>query len=102
MHTSTANGNKWFEGFKTRKVEEFGSRFDASDLDIRFFQDIAGAPNARVKVQFPHGEIVWGFVSVTTGWKPTFILLRRIGQVGSSDALGPDCQILDRKRKTYR
>lgn len=31
----------------------------------------------------------WGYVGITTGWRPCFLLLRRAGQHGSSDTLDP-------------
>jgi hypothetical protein len=31
----------------------------------------------------------WGYVGLTTGWRPAFLLMKRRGQVGSSDLLNP-------------
>ena len=45
----------------------------------------------RVKVQtiYPGGEsyVRWGFVALTTGWKPSFMLMRQTGQRGSWDLI---------------
>lgn len=34
-----------------------------------------------------------GRVSVTTGWRPTLILMARVNSVGSSDVLGPNDKV---------
>lgn len=45
----------------------------------------------RVKVrrtyESGHVEERWGYVSITGGWQPAFLLMRRRGQHGSSDVL---------------
>ncbi len=41
----------------------------------------------RIKVEFSHGEIKSGTISMTTGWKPVFILMLRKNSTGSSYTL---------------
>lgn len=89
-----------FESYCNRKRAEHGEKFDASALASQFILHFNVGDTRRVKVEFPwtdiHGkpEVIWGYVSVTMGWRPTFILMRRRGQIGSSDVLTADCEIL--------
>lgn len=87
----------WLDGFTDGKRAQYGDKFDPSDLDPRFVPHISVGPRRRVQVEFPYGEIIWGYVSVTLGWRPTFLLMRRRGQIGSCLLLGPDCKILNYK-----
>lgn len=85
------------------KQREYGDKFDASDLNPNFVNHFNHGDTRRVKVKFPwndangNPEIIWGYVSITTGWKPVFLLMRRRGQVGSSITLKENCQIIDYK-----
>lgn len=94
-----------FADFIARKVQEYGDKFDPSDLNPNFVSAFNCAPKRRVRVKFPYNgpddkpEIKWGYVGVTTGWKPIFLLISRLGQHCSSDTLGPNCQIVDWKDK---
>lgn len=51
----------------------------------------------RVKVDFGYDKPVWGYVGVTSGWKPVFLLMRRRGQIGSHETLNHKCRILATK-----
>lgn len=80
--------NEKYTDFIRRKQIQF-ENFDDSDLDPRFIKLFE--TRRRIKVD-DHGLIRYGFVSVTTGWKPSFILMRTINQIGS-------CIVLSRKTK---
>lgn len=72
--------------------------FDPSDLAPQFVPAFERGDTYRVKVDFGYGEKpVWGFVGVTSGWKPSFILMRRRGQHGSSEILSASHLILSTK-----
>jgi hypothetical protein len=89
-----------YQGFIDRKKELFGDRFDDSDLAPAFvdnFNRNPGRPRHRILVRFPSGEEIWGFVGVSTGWKPVFLLMRREGQIGSELVLTKDCTIIGHK-----
>lgn len=88
-----------YQDFIARKTQEFGDKFDASDLDPRFIEFFNSGQ--RIKVR-SFGEVVTGTVGVTTGWKPAFLLMRRSNSVGSTWLLGPHDEILARQvGRTY-
>lgn len=88
-----------FEQFLDRKKNEYGDRFDPSNLSKQFIFAFNDAPRSRVKVRFSHGEVVWGYVGVSAGWKPTFLLMRRLGQHGSCLTLSDKDGIVSHKFK---
>lgn len=81
-----------------RKRREYGERFDTSDLNAQFVNAFNQGSSYRVKVLFPCGETKWGHVGITTGWKPTFLLMRNRNSVSSCDTLGPGCRIVECKK----
>ena len=89
--------NTRYAGFIQGKIDQDGSKFDLTDLNPNFVNAFNKGETHRVKVQFPSGEVIWGFVGVTTGWKPSFLLMRRIGQHGSTLLLGENCKAIDHK-----
>jgi hypothetical protein len=67
----------------------FGEKFDPSDLAPQFVEYFESGE--RIKVETDHGEwrnIRTGTISVTTGWRPAFLLIHRRNSDGSSDVLG--------------
>lgn len=75
-----------FEEYLARKLRHYGTKFDTSDLDKRFIPFYNSGQ--RIKVDFGHGEVRSGTVGITTGWKPTFLLMLRKNSLGSSWTLG--------------
>lgn len=73
----------------------WADKFDSSDLHQKFHDAYNRGDKFRIKVKFPYGETVWGYVATTTGWKPVFILMRTRVQRGSHMILCNDCEILD-------
>lgn len=41
----------------------------------------------RVQVQLSDDRMAWGYVSLSTGWQPTFLLMRSTRAIGSSTTL---------------
>ncbi len=76
-----------YEDFMIRKIHEYGSKFDSSNLNLDFMKYYEN--NKRIKVKID-GKIVNGFVGVTTGWRPVFILMRTKRSIGSSYIIGKD------------
>jgi len=70
----------YYEKFLQRKRAEHGEKFDESTLSEKF-KPFFGT-DTRIKVE-TCGQVVFGRVSVTTGWKPVFILMRRKSDYGS-------------------
>jgi hypothetical protein len=82
------------------KQIQYGDRFDTSRLAPQFWEAFDRGDTFRVLVQPPYNEKpTWGYVGVTTGWCPTFLLIRCRGQIGSSYTLGHDYKILRTKVK---
>ena len=80
---------KSFEEYLKRKrsmnIEEYPIQFDASDLALQFVPYFESGQ--RIEVQFSW-EKMRGYVGVTTGWKPSFLLLSRCNSRSSSILLG--------------
>jgi hypothetical protein len=76
---------KSYVEFIQRKQDEFGKKFDYSDLAKNFIPFYENG--RRVEVQFKSGEIKRGTIGITTGWKPVFLLMLRKNSIGSSYTL---------------
>jgi hypothetical protein len=92
-----------YSDYLARKIEEFGvEKFDPTDLAYQFIPYFNSGE--RVKVSFKGEEQPrFGTIGVTTGWKPSFLLMRRSNQVGSSDLLGKfDKVVAVKKGRKYQ
>jgi len=67
-----------------RKRAEYGTKFDPSNLVNEFAVYFRGP---RVKVQFGTGEVKFGRIGVTTGWRPVFLLMKDSRSHGSSNTI---------------
>ncbi len=56
---------------------------------IRFYNS-----GERVKVATCYGEFKYGTIGITTGWRPSFLLMRTRTQLGSSDTLSELDQVV--------
>ncbi len=88
-----------YEELISRKRREYGDKFDTSALAPQFVEAFNKAPDYRVAIPSPahnieEGKKAWGYVGVTTGWKPAFILMRSTRNYGSSVVLDSQTQIL--------
>ena len=63
-----------------RKRREHGEKFDPSGLAEQFKPYFE--TGQRIRVNFGY-ETLTGTVGVTTGWKPAFLLMRRVDSIGS-------------------
>lgn len=79
-----------FKDYLEQKQREYGTKFDASDLDSRFVRSFE--TGGRIRVKF-YGEFVkTGTVGITTGWKPVFLLMLTSRSVGSSHILNKSAE----------
>lgn len=64
-----------YTAFLNRGKAKYGDKFDSSDLDQYFVKYYESGERIKVKLNMGN-EIYYecGTVSVTTGWKPVFIL----------------------------
>lgn len=79
------------EQYIERKRREFGDKFDDSNLQAadHWVRD-AFNKGYRVKLHdTKYGDIAMGTVSVTTGWKPSFLLIHNARSNGSSHVIQP-------------
>jgi hypothetical protein len=74
-----------YRNYLSRKINEYGNKFDQSDLSEQFVPYYESGQ--RIEVEFSHGEIKRGTIEVTTGWKPVFLLMLRSNSIRSSYTL---------------
>lgn len=88
-----------FRTYCMLKSREHGEKWDPSDLTPKFIPYFESGD--RIRVRYRHGDYVMtrtGTVSVTTGWRPAFLLIRRVSDHGSSDVLSEQDEIIAVKR----
>ena len=88
-----------YQEYLERKQREYGDKFDVSELSKQFEPYFDNG--LRVKVE-TLGETVTGTVSVTTGWKPAFLLMRTARSHGSSYVLSDKDRIIGYKHPGSR
>jgi hypothetical protein len=81
---------------KEYQCKREGHTFDASNLNPEFIP--YWETGQRVEVMGPiwngHSETMRGYIGITTGWKPVFLLMRRVGDYGSSWTIGKDDKVI--------
>jgi hypothetical protein len=80
-----------FEEYCARKRAEYGDKF-VPPSGREFIDAFNKGERYRVQVRTlwdGHSHTRWGFIGVTTGWQPCFLLMRNVLQRGSSDTLTP-------------
>lgn len=88
-----------FGDYCARQRRQHGARF-RPPTDVRWIEAYNNGERYRVKVRTAYGDhcrIRWGFVALTSGWLPSFMLMRVRGQRGSSDLLDERDEILESK-----
>lgn len=70
-----------FTDFIIRAKKAHGEKFSDANLSNQYV--LAYENNLRIQVRFENGIVKRGRVGVTTGWKPSFILLLRSDSIGS-------------------
>ena len=88
-----------FKDYLIGKDAEYGEKFDQSDLTKKFIPYFE--TGQRIEVRTPYGETKRGYVGVTTGWKPVFILLAKSNSHGSGEILDSKYEIINTINK-YR
>ena len=81
-----------FKDYLTGKRADYGKKFDPSDLAEKFIPYFE--TGQRIEVKTEYGEIKRGYIGVTTGWKPVFMLLSRYDSHGSSELLSKKTKII--------
>lgn len=83
--------NYWGK-YLSRKLTEYGRKFDHSELSRKFIPYFENGQ--RIIVCSKWGEKERGYVGVTTGYKPSFLLIHRKGDVGSGTLLDDSYEII--------
>lgn len=90
-----------YDDYIARKEQEYGTRFDPSNLAPQFIPYFNSGERIKVSIK-GHSQSVFGYVGVTTGWMPTFLLMRTQRSIGSCDVIGkPDKVIAVKRGRTY-
>lgn len=79
-----------WEAYLQRARHRHGDKLDLSNIPEKFIPFFHG-PRLRVRM---YDQEITGTVSVTTGWRPALLLMRRSSDHGSSDLLNHDTEIL--------
>lgn len=103
------SNKNYMEELVAIKRAQIGEKFDSSDLQPEFARYYFSKERIKVKLwskvsgseecQF---EFVTGMVGITTGWKPSFMLLRSSRSISSSILLNDDCLIVAVQQKGYK
>jgi hypothetical protein len=86
------NYQDWLREKKNREKD-----FDDSDLSKQFIPYFESGQ--RIIVKTSYGETKRGYVGVTTGWKPCFLLMNNTRSMGSSDTLSDKDEIVGAVKK---
>ena len=92
----TITGNAAFRAYVARLQAKHGDRFNAGALAEEFSAHFG--PEYRVKVRFSYGEEKWGYISGTTGWTPSLMLMHNRRARGSSNLLSDKDTLLQVRR----
>ena len=85
-----------FTDYVTRKRLEYGDKFDPSELADKFRPYLHSSERITIEFCDASGncyETKRGTVGVTTGWRPSFMLMLRSNSTGSSHLLGKNDRI---------
>lgn len=80
-----------FEIYCQRKRQEYGEKF-VPPTGQEFIAAFNLGSNYRIKVETKYDTetwVRWGYVGITTGWQPCFLLMHSVRAYGSSDTLDP-------------
>lgn len=75
-----------------RRIDQFGDEFSLSNLASKFIPYFNNGK--RIKVRLSTGEVKFGTVGVTGGFRPCFLLMRRRTDLGSTISLAENDEIL--------
>jgi hypothetical protein len=85
-----------FEAYCETKRRQYGDKF-VPPTGKSFIIAYNMGQNYRVKVETKYDTETrtrWGYIGLTTGWQPAFLLMRNSRAFGSSDLLNPDRDIV--------
>lgn len=89
-HKLARDGNEAFRSYVARLRSTHGDKFDANGLAPRFAEHYGH----RVEVKFSCGTVKRGWISGTTGWRPSLMLMLRRNSSGSSWLVGDKDELI--------
>lgn len=87
----TISGLAQWEHYVRRATARHGDKLDLGDIPRKFLPFFQTGQRIRVEMD---GREITGTVSVTTGWRPALLLIRRATSTGSSDLLSESARIV--------
>jgi hypothetical protein len=78
--------------------ERYPRQFDDSELWPQFRTWVGYDGRIEVSGEHRAGQRRTGYLGVTSGWRPAFILVARSDSMGSSDVLRKDDEVIARQR----
>ena len=82
---------KYADYCKIKKLE-FGDKFNTANLNRNFVYWFDN--QTRVKVLTSYGEVITGRIGVTTGCKPSFMVMSKSNSIDSSDLITLDDKVI--------
>jgi hypothetical protein len=79
-----------FEVYCEKKRQQYGDKFvPPKGKDFINAYNMGEDYRVYVRTRYPSGDTIsrWGYVGLTTGWQPCFLLMRNSRAFGSSDTL---------------
>lgn len=75
-----------------RQSKKYGDKFDPSNLAPQFAPYLHSWNRVTVDMW---DKVRKGYVGVTTGWRPVFLLMHRLTSIGSSNLLNSEHKLLE-------
>jgi hypothetical protein len=91
---------KNFQDTCNRRRVTYGKQFSTSELAPQFIPYFESGQRIIVKTHY--GETLRGYVGITTGWRPCFLLMNNTRSVGSSNCLAASDEIVGTVNKFNR
>ena len=82
-----------YQDYLKKKQNQYGDKFDSSDLADKFIPYFNSQKRFKVKMHIGN-KIKSGYLGVTTGWKPVFMLMENKLSIDSSDLLSDKDEII--------
>lgn len=83
-----------YEDYLKNAIEKHGEQFDSSKLSKKFIKYFENEQRIEVKRPYKDESNLRGYVGITTGWRPSFILLLKSNSTGSSELLDERYEIV--------